>query len=93
MAPEPDFHSDPTLTVEQAIANLQGEDLGLRVYAAWWLGRFRVDAPAAITVLIAALEDEDDRTGVGGLSSGGAMPLGPWVSSAIIKPFLPCCAP
>lgn len=54
------------LTVEQAIANLQGEDLGLRVYAAWWLGRFRVQVPEAIDVLIAALEDEDDRTGVGG---------------------------
>jgi phycocyanobilin lyase subunit alpha len=54
------------LTVEQAIANLQGEDLGLRVYAAWWLGRFRVDAPEAIDVLMAALEDEDDRTQAGG---------------------------
>lgn len=57
---------DTSLTVEQAIANLQGEDLGLRVYAAWWLGRFRVDAPEAIDVLIAALEDEDDRTQAGG---------------------------
>ena len=62
----PDIQSDQTLTVEQAIANLQGEDLGLRVYAAWWLGRFRVDAPEAIEVLMAALTDEDDRTGVGG---------------------------
>jgi phycocyanobilin lyase alpha subunit len=52
--------------VEQAIANLQGEDLGLRVYAAWWLGRFRVDAPEAIDVLMVALEDEDDRTQAGG---------------------------
>lgn len=62
----PDIQNDQSLTVEQAIANLQGEDLGLRVYAAWWLGRFRVDAPEAIEVLIAALADEDDRTGVGG---------------------------
>lgn len=54
------------LTVEQAIANLQGEDLGLRVYAAWWLGRFRVDVPEAIDVLITALLDEDDRTAAGG---------------------------
>lgn len=60
------IQSDSSLTVEQAIANLQGEDLGLRVYAAWWLGRFRVAAPEAIDVLIAALEDEDDRTHVGG---------------------------
>jgi phycocyanobilin lyase alpha subunit len=60
------MHSEPSFTVEQAIANLQGEDLGLRVYAAWWLGRFRVDAPEAVTVLITALGDEDDRTDVGG---------------------------
>jgi len=60
------IRSDSSLTVEQAIANLQGEDLGLRVYAAWWLGRFRVDAPEAIDMLIAALEDEDDRTQAGG---------------------------
>jgi phycocyanobilin lyase subunit alpha len=60
------IQDDSQLTVEQAIANLQGEDLGLRVYAAWWLGRFRVDAPEAIDVLIASLEDEDDRTNAGG---------------------------
>lgn len=57
---------DNLLTVDQAIANLQGEDLGLRMYAAWWLGRFRVDDPTAIDVLMAALHDEDDRTEVGG---------------------------
>lgn len=57
---------DNLLTVDQAIANLQGEDLGLRMYAAWWLGRFRVDDPTAIDVLIAALHDDDDRTEVGG---------------------------
>lgn len=55
-----------SLTIEQAIANLQGEDLGLRVYAAWWLGRFRVDEPQAIDILIKALEDEADRTEAGG---------------------------
>lgn len=54
------------LTVEQAIINLQGEDLGLRVYAAWWLGRFRVKTESAVQVLITALEDEDDRTEAGG---------------------------
>ena len=66
MDDESDIQSNSSLTVEQAIANLQGEDLGLRVYASWWLGRFRVDAPEAIDVLIAALEDEDDRTNAGG---------------------------
>ena len=69
MDTEPDIQSDGSLTIEQAIANLQGEDLGLRVYAAWWLGRFRVDAPEAVEVLIAALDDEDDRT------EGGGYPL------------------
>lgn len=66
MTHESGIQDDSHLTVDQAIANLQGEDLGLRVYAAWWLGRFRVDAPEAIDVLIAALDDEDDRTDVGG---------------------------
>jgi phycocyanobilin lyase subunit alpha len=61
--PSPDA---PQLTVEQAIENLQGSDLGLRMYAAWWLGRFRVDDPTAIEVLIKALKDDEDRTGAGG---------------------------
>ncbi len=54
------------LTVDQAIANLQGADLGLRFYAAWWLGRFRVREDAAIQVLIAAMADEADQTEAGG---------------------------
>ncbi len=55
----------PALTVEQAIANLRHEDLSLRYYAAWWLGRFRVREQAAVDALIAALEDEDYRTELG----------------------------
>jgi phycocyanobilin lyase subunit alpha len=66
MPEEIQLDAQPDLTIDQAIANLQGEDLGLRVYAAWWLGRFRVDAPEAIDTLIAALTDEADRTGAGG---------------------------
>jgi phycocyanobilin lyase subunit alpha len=61
--PSPDAEQ---LTVGQAIENLQGSDLGLRMYAAWWLGRFRVDDPTAIEVLIKALKDDEDRTGAGG---------------------------
>lgn len=57
--------SEP-LTVEQAIANLRHEDLSLRYYAAWWLGKFRVRESAAVEALIAALEDEADRTELGG---------------------------
>lgn len=54
-----------SLTVEQAIANLSHEDLSLRYYAAWWLGRFRVSQPAAVDALIAALDDQDYRTELG----------------------------
>ena len=50
------------LTVEQAIANLQSDDLGLRFYAAWWLGKFRVKTSEAVTALINALHDDEDRT-------------------------------
>lgn len=66
MPEQPEIDYNDSLTVEQAIANLQGEDLGLRVYAAWWLGRFRVDEPQAIEILIKALDDEADRTEAGG---------------------------
>ncbi|MCJ8283471.1 MAG: HEAT repeat domain-containing protein [Rivularia sp. ALOHA_DT_140] len=55
-----------SLTIEQAIANLRGNDQGSRYYAAWWLGRFRVKEEAAITALIWALDDECDRTPDGG---------------------------
>jgi phycocyanobilin lyase alpha subunit len=56
----------PSLTVEQAIANLCGSDPGLRYYAAWWLGRFRIAIPEAIDALIDSLSDESDRTLEGG---------------------------
>ncbi|HAX79155.1 MAG TPA: phycocyanobilin lyase [Cyanobacteria bacterium UBA11372] len=55
-----------SLTVEAAIANLSGTDLGQRYYAAWWLGRFRVSTPAAVDALIATLSDESDLTPDGG---------------------------
>jgi phycocyanobilin lyase alpha subunit len=65
----PEAAETPALTKEQAIANLQQkEDPGLRYYAAWWLGRFRVKDPQVIDLLIAALEDESDRTPDGGYS-------------------------
>lgn len=54
------------LTAEQALANLNHEDLSLRYYAAWWLGKFRIQEPAVVEALIAALEDEADRTELGG---------------------------
>ncbi|BDA67116.1 HEAT repeat-containing PBS lyase [Rivularia sp. IAM M-261] len=55
-----------SLTIETAIANLEGTDSGLRFYAAWWLGRFKVNEPRAIALLIEALADELDRTPEGG---------------------------
>jgi len=55
-----------TSNVAQAIANLRHADTSLRYYAAWWLGKFRVQSEVAVTVLIECLEDEDDRTELGG---------------------------
>ncbi len=55
------------LTVEQAIYNLgQRSDLGLRYYAAWWLGKFRIQDAAAVEALLSALEDKADRSPDGG---------------------------
>lgn len=58
--------SGESLTLEQAIANLRHEDLSLRYYAAWWIGRFRVREPEAIQALIDLLQEEGDRTDEGG---------------------------
>ncbi|MEO1208919.1 MAG: HEAT repeat domain-containing protein [Cyanobacteria bacterium J06638_20] len=81
---------DGQLTIETAIANLQGEDLGLRVYAAWWLGRFRVNTESAIQVLIEALMDEDDRTEAGGypLRRNAARALGKLGDQQAVSPLI-----
>ena len=63
---ESELLDDNQLTLEQALINLQCEDLGLRIYAAWWLGRFRVKDSRVIALLISALDDEADRTEAGG---------------------------
>ena len=86
----PEMSNDGQLTVEKAIANLQGNDLGLRMYAAWWLGRFRIKTEAAIQVLIAALADEDDRTEAGGypLRRNAARALGKLEDQRAIPPLL-----
>ncbi len=87
-----DFSNGESLTVEQAIANLQGGDLGLRFYAAWWLGRFRVCEPAAVTGLIKALEDEADRTPEGGypLRRNAARALGKLGDHQAVVPLIAC---
>lgn len=63
--PEEIQYAEP-LTVDQAIAHLEGEDGSLRFYAAWWFGKFKVVTPEIVTLLIEALRDEDDRTPEGG---------------------------
>lgn len=80
------------LTVEQAIANLQSEDLGLRFYAAWWLGRFRVNDPVAVEVLIQALQDTADRTEAGGypLRRNAARALGKLGDRRAVPPLIDC---
>lgn len=54
------------LTVETALANLTHEDVSLRYYAAWWLGKFGAGSSGVVEALITALHDEDDRTELGG---------------------------
>lgn len=83
---------DESLTVEQAIANLQGDDLGLRVYAAWWLGRFRVSDPAAVESLIKALADDDDQTTAGGypLRRNAARALGKLGDHQAVPALIQC---
>lgn len=83
----------PSITVEQAIANLQQrEDLGQRYYAAWWLGKFRVRQNEAIDALLDALEDEVDRTPDGGypLRRNAATALGKLGDRRVV-PALICC--
>ncbi|MEH2447115.1 MAG: HEAT repeat domain-containing protein [Nostoc sp.] len=84
--------NDESLTVEQALANLESADLGLRFYAAWWLGRFRIGEAAAITGLIKALEDEADRTPEGGypLRRNAARALGKLGDRQAVLPLIRC---
>lgn len=82
-----------SLTTEQAIANLrQTADAGLRYYAAWWLGRFRVAEPAAIESLVLALEDESDRAPDGGypLRRNAARALGKLGDRTVVPALIQC---
>ncbi len=83
----------PSLTVEQAIANLQQtEDLSDRYYAAWWLGRFRVREPLVIDALLKALEDEDARSADGSypLKRNAARALGKLGDIRALYPLINC---
>jgi phycocyanobilin lyase subunit alpha len=67
MPPEPETTQyAEAFTLESARDHLKGDDAGLRFYAAWWFGKFKVSDPEAIELLIEALEDERDRTPEGG---------------------------
>lgn len=89
---DPSSQPPEELTVEQAIVNLQHEELGRRYYAAWWLGRFKVSEPAAVDALIAALDDESDRTEDGGypLRRNAARALGKLGDKRAVEPLIKC---
>lgn len=82
----------PPLTPEQAIINLQCSDLSLRYYAAWWLGKFRVNSPEVVDALIAGLEDEADRTELGGypLRRNAARALGKLSDNRAVPGLIKC---
>ncbi len=82
-----------SLTLEQAIANLQQTaDPSLRYYAAWWLGRFRVKEPIVIAALEAALEDTCDRSPDGGypLRRNAARALGKLGETSVVPALTRC---
>jgi phycocyanobilin lyase alpha subunit len=81
-----------SLTPEQAVASLRGADLGKRYYAAWWLGKFRVSTPEAVEALLAALEDESDRTEDGGypLRRNAARALGKLGNRQAVPALIRC---
>ncbi len=81
------------LTEEKAIANLkQKEDLGAKYYAAWWLGKFRIKTPEAVSSLLIALEDEQDRAPDGGypLRRNAARALGKLGDKSAVEPLTRC---
>ena len=82
----------PPLTPQQAIVNLQSSDLSLRYYAAWWLGKFRVNNPEVVDTLIGALDDEADRTELGGypLRRNAARALGKLSDNRAVPGLIKC---
>ncbi len=80
------------LTPEQALANLRGPDLGVRYYAAWWLGRFQVNTPEVIDALLESLADESDRTLEGGypLRRNAARALGKLGDPRVVPGLMRC---
>ncbi len=81
----------PEITLEQAIANLrQTEDIGDRYYAAWWLGRFGTGTPEVISLLLSALEDNENRASDGGypLRRNAARALGKLGNPSVVPALI-----
>lgn len=89
-----DITGGASLTIATAIANLQGSDAGDRYYASWWLGRFRVNSPAAVDALLMTLTDESDRTPDGGypLRRNSAKALGKLGDQRAVPALIECLA-
>lgn len=83
---------DSVFTVERAIADLLHGDNSSQYYAAWWLGKFRVNDPSVVNSLIEALRDESDRTEAGGypLRRNAARALGKLGDSRAVEPLIEC---
>lgn len=83
--------SEP-LTAEQAIANLRHDDLSLRYYAAWWIGKHQVRDSQAVDALVVALEDDSDRTELGGypLRRNAARALGKLADTRAVPGLIRC---
>jgi phycocyanobilin lyase subunit alpha len=85
--------SAESLTLTEAIANLQQTaDPDLRYYAAWWLGRFRVNLPEVIDALLVALADDSNRSPDGGypLRRNAARALGKLGEPRVVPALLDC---
>ncbi len=83
---------DSVFTIERAIADLLHGDNSSQYYAAWWLGKFRVNDPSVVDSLIEALRDESDRTEAGGypLRRNAARALGKLGNSRAVEPLIEC---
>jgi len=92
VSPSGDSPETELLTVAQAIANLSHPDLSLRYYAAWWLGEFGGGVHDSVDVLIAALDDEADRTELGGypLRRNAARALGKLADCRAVPALIRC---
>ncbi len=91
--PSPPASADgEPLTIEKALANLNDPDVSLRYYAAWWLGKFAAGNPDVVDALIVALQDEADRTELGGypLRRNAARALGKLGDRRAVQPLLQC---